>query len=121
MSLLKWLPKLFKGVLVQRLYRKGNLQLELCIFPPFKKIPYHTHEKSDIEILHLWGKASYGRIHNNDSRHYDAGFKDIGRCFSVPAYSLHGAAISWTGLITVSIQRWKNSSDMNSVTQDYHE
>lgn len=112
--------KIFNGCLVVRLWRSFNKQVELCVFPPFKNIKYHFHKHEDIEVVHIFGKVNYFRIKDYKIRTYAAGFKDIFRSFSVPRMSLHAAKISWTGLVTLSVQKWVNF-EVSSVTEDYFE
>lgn len=116
--------KLFKGVLVVRLWRGQSHQAELCIFPPWVKgIPLHQHKESDIELIHLFGKASYYRQESKErgnSASYYATGKDFLRSFSIPKGTWHSALIKF-GLVTLSIQKWNTTTKMTSVTQDYYE
>lgn len=111
--------KIFQGCLVVRLWRSSFKQVELCMFPPFKRIDYHYHKLEDIEVCHLWGVANYYRLHNYKVAAYKTRiFRDFGRCFSVPRLALHAATVSWTGLVTLSIQNW-HGVKQTSVTTDY--
>lgn len=114
--------RLFKGVLVIRIFRNKsqNRQVELCIFPPFKSIPMHIHEYEDIELMHVFGKALYRIKKRGRSILYGATTrKDFLNLFTINANEPHGAIIGWTGLVTLSIQKWKK--DMDSVTKDFKE
>lgn len=112
---------LFKdNIMVFRVYKKGNKQIELCIFPPFKgEISCHYHKEEYIELMHLWGFVTYRRIYKGLDRSHTTTLKDTGRKFSIPSESVHSAFIGWSGLITLSIQTWK--TEVKSVTKDYYE
>lgn len=118
--------RIFQGVLVIRLLRWDNHQLELCIFPPFKVIERHKHDESNIELLHIWGKAAYERwqwFEDKKSMTYNGHvtrlFKDCFRFFTIPKGAWHAAKIGWTGLITISCQTWDKTKPVTSVTEDF--
>lgn len=113
--------RIFKGVLVLRLWRSVKRQIELCIFPPFKRIPDHYHCDSNIELMHLWGNALYSRTSVGIHKSAKANLRHIGISYSIPCFSVHSAEIGWLGLITLSHQRWINERMPESVTKDYHE
>ena len=104
------------------LWKWGQFKLELWICPKGYKIPAHSHDNQDIELLFLYGTALFARRLANKF-FFDYVFatfpKHFGQRFTIPAGAEHYFEVSNKTLIFIGIERWKPGVKVTSASIDF--
>jgi len=115
------------------LYRQENLQVQLCIFPPYSEVPSHTHPNMDSFEVYIGGEPFFlikgiDPEHHEELRNFD-NLKDkesfynklFLKSFRITEKTVHSATFGKKGGAFLSIQHWKNGTKPASPADDWEE
>lgn len=120
-----------------RLWKSGQKFVQLWIIPPNYIIEPHSHDDENIELMYLWGKTTFWRavrvvkskFYHNDEliekiETDEEGFiptrHDVGRCFSVPAGTMHWFKTTSTRLIFINFSTFIKGKSPRSAALDFN-
>jgi hypothetical protein len=116
------------------LYRQGDLQVQLFIFPPRSRVPPHVHPNMDSFEVYVGGEPFFdidgydssemhGKLGNFDDLRDKKSFynKLFLKSFRVTENTVHHAEFGKKGGAFLSIQCWKNGTKPTSPADDWEE
>lgn len=106
-----------------RLWKCGQKFIQLWIVPPNYTIEPHSHDDEDIELMYIWGKTTFYREKTpliiieefTPDQNYD-----IGKCFTVPAGTMHWFKTTTTRLIFINFSEFLPNTKPRSAALDFN-
>ena len=93
----------FQRCLGVRLLRLGRWQVELWLCPRGEVIPPHTHQYFDGRLVFLAGSMLWTLA----GQTREVGWRDVLRCWRVPAGTNHGATVTGRFGVFLNIEQWQ--------------
>lgn len=88
--------------------------VEIWYFPSGYKIKPHFHPNENIEVLYLFGSASFYRIHPDTEKKQEAIMNFIPKFLTVPAGWVHGFKVGRFPLIAINFANFVYGYSMSA-------